>query len=302
MGERTGHSHRHTPFYQKLASGAIAGIFGTLIIFPVDLVKTRLQTQQTGAILYKNGWDCLKKVVKGEGFVGLYRGLQPSLIGVTPEKAIKLAVNDGMRHYLSRHTRVPEHELPLIYGMISGATAGLCQVLATNPMEIVKIQMQLAGTSGGAPKTLRSVLQQLGIRGLYYGAAATLSRDIPFSIIFFTSFSLFKSLLKGPESTQPTLFRVFCSGILAGSLAAVLATPMDVVKTRIQAAIHSHGPFDITHASRPSILSQYRDIIRIEGYSALMRGAVQRCCTIAPLFGISLLVYEVQQRLLARPL
>lgn len=165
-------------------------------------------------------------------------------------------------------------------------------------MEIVKIQMQLAGTTGGLPKTLTEVVGQLGFKGLYYGATATLCRDIPFSIVFFSSFSFLKNRLKRESSSQPSLPTVFLAGIIAGSLAAVVATPMDVVKTRLQASVHTYGPFDIVREKRPPLLSLYRDIVRNEGYSALMKGAIQRCCIISPLFGISLLVYELQQRFL----
>ena len=41
--------------------------------------------------------DCFKKIIKSEGPQGLYRGLPANLIGVVPEKAIKLAANDFFR-------------------------------------------------------------------------------------------------------------------------------------------------------------------------------------------------------------
>jgi solute carrier family 25 aspartate/glutamate transporter 12/13 len=52
--------------------------------------------QRTGAyigeLMYRNSFDCFKKVLRHEGFSGLYRGLVPQLMGVAPEKAIKLTV------------------------------------------------------------------------------------------------------------------------------------------------------------------------------------------------------------------
>ena len=66
-------------------------------MYPIDLVKTRLQNQRTGSyvgeLMYKNSFDCFKKVVRHEGVRGLYRGLAPQLVGVAPEKAIKLTVS-----------------------------------------------------------------------------------------------------------------------------------------------------------------------------------------------------------------
>ena len=51
-------------------------------------------------VLYKNSWDCFKKVLTNEGPLGLYRGLIPQLIGVSPEKAIKLTVRFSILLFL----------------------------------------------------------------------------------------------------------------------------------------------------------------------------------------------------------
>lgn len=55
-----------------------------------------MQNQRVGAdigeVMYRNSVDCFKKVIRHEGILGLYRGLVPQLMGVAPEKAIKLTV------------------------------------------------------------------------------------------------------------------------------------------------------------------------------------------------------------------
>lgn len=70
---------------------------GATAVYPIDLVKTRMQNQRSGPmvgeLMYKNSWDCFKKVIRHEGVLGLYRGLGPQLVGVCPEKAIKLTVH-----------------------------------------------------------------------------------------------------------------------------------------------------------------------------------------------------------------
>lgn len=70
---------------------------GATAVYPIDLVKTRMQNQRAGSfigeLMYRNSFDCFKKVIRHEGFFGLYRGLVPQLMGVAPEKAIKLTVN-----------------------------------------------------------------------------------------------------------------------------------------------------------------------------------------------------------------
>jgi solute carrier family 25 aspartate/glutamate transporter 12/13 len=110
--------------------GAIAGAFGATMVYPIDLVKTRMQNQRSnlvGETLYKNSIDCFRKVLKNEGFKGLYSGLGPQLIGVAPEKAIKLTVNDFVRTNLT--DKNGKITFPL--EMLAGGTAGACQVVFT---------------------------------------------------------------------------------------------------------------------------------------------------------------------------
>ena len=81
-------------------------------------------------------------------------------------------------------------------------------------MEMIKIQMQISKAKN--PSTL-AIIQSLGLKGLYKGTITTLARDVPFSLIFFPSFSIFKSF--GTSDSESTPFRiVFISGIVAGVL------------------------------------------------------------------------------------
>lgn len=176
--------------------------------------------------------SCARKVLANEGLRGLYRGLSANLIGVTPEKAIKLAVNDYARAYFGKRLNMAPEMIPAFYGMAAGAIAGFCQVIATNPMEIVKIQMQLASrepASFPGAKSLISVVKRLGFAGLYRGTVATLSRDIPFSILFFQSFASLKQvfILTLSNHEGPHLLPSLTAGMLAGGISAFVATPMD---------------------------------------------------------------------------
>lgn len=121
----------------KLACGAFAGIVGTSLIYPLDFVKTRLQNSDLKSS------QIVHDIYRTSGIKGFYRGLFANLLGISPEKAIKLAVNDYVREYYTTMLNVQESELPFKYGIIAGSTAGFCQVIVTNPMEMTKIQMQM---------------------------------------------------------------------------------------------------------------------------------------------------------------
>lgn len=111
------------------ALGSLAGAFGAFMVYPIDLVKTRMQNQRStgvGNVLYKNSLDCAQKVIKNEGFRGLYSGVLPQLVGVAPEKAIKLTVNDLMRGKL---TDKDTGNIKLPAEILAGGMAGGCQVV-----------------------------------------------------------------------------------------------------------------------------------------------------------------------------
>jgi solute carrier family 25 aspartate/glutamate transporter 12/13 len=164
------------------ALGSLAGAFGAFMVYPIDLVKTRMQNQRSsgaGHVLYKNSLDCARKVIKNEGFTGLYSGVLPQLVGVAPEKAIKLTVNDLVR---GKMTDKSTGTIKLPLELLAGGTAGACQVVFTNPLEIVKIRLQIQGELAknveGVPKrSAMWIVKNLGLVGLYKGATACLLRD-----------------------------------------------------------------------------------------------------------------------------
>lgn len=170
------------------ALGSLAGAFGAFMVYPIDLVKTRMQNQRSsgvGQVLYKNSLDCAKKVIKNEGFKGLYSGVLPQLVGVAPEKAIKLTVNDLVRGKL---TDKSTGSIKLPFELLAGGTAGACQVVFTNPLEIVKIRLQIQGELAknveGVPKrSAMWIVRNLGLVGLYKGATACLLRDGEFTTL-----------------------------------------------------------------------------------------------------------------------
>uniref|UniRef100_A0A4W3I202 EF-hand domain-containing protein n=1 Tax=Callorhinchus milii TaxID=7868 RepID=A0A4W3I202_CALMI len=208
---------------------------GATTVYPIDLVKTRMQNQRTTKLIsdksmYKNSFDCFRKVVQYEGIIGLYRGLIPQLMGVAPEKAIKLTVNDFVRDIFLRKNGT----LSLPGEFLAGGCAGASQVIFTNPLEIVKIRLQVAGedTSGHRVSAF-SIVKDLGFFGLYKGAKACFMRDIPFSAIYFPSYAHIKIALADKDGLVSP-WNMLLAGAVAGMPAASLVTPADVIKTRLQ--------------------------------------------------------------------
>lgn len=281
--------------------GSVAGAFGAFMVYPIDLVKTRMQNQRgadPGQRLYKNSVDCFRKVVANEGFRGLYSGVLPQLVGVAPEKAIKLTVNDIVRGAL---TDKKSGQISLPYEILSGGTAGACQVVFTNPLEIVKIRLQVQGemvktTEGAQKRSAMWIVKNLGLKGLYKGASACLLRDVPFSAIYFPTYSHLKKDLFGESPTKKLgIVQLLTAGAIAGMPAAYLTTPCDVIKTRLQVEARKGD------TSYTGLRHAAQTILKEEGFKAFFKGGPARILRSSPQFGFTLAAYEVLQSVLPFP-
>ncbi|KAL1840215.1 hypothetical protein VTJ49DRAFT_698 [Mycothermus thermophilus] len=284
----------------NFALGSMAGAFGAFMVYPIDLVKTRMQNQRgadPGQRLYNNSIDCFRKVVRNEGFRGLYSGVLPQLVGVAPEKAIKLTVNDLVRGWLT------DKNGNIWWGseLIAGGAAGGCQVVFTNPLEIVKIRLQVQGEVAksveGAPKrSAMWIVRNLGLVGLYKGASACLLRDVPFSAIYFPVYNHLKKDLFGESSTKKLgVLQLLTAGAIAGMPAAYLTTPCDVIKTRLQVEARKGDTAytGLRHAAKT--------IWKEEGFRAFFKGGPARIFRSSPQFGFTLAAYELLQNILPFP-
>ncbi|KAK9330063.1 mitochondrial carrier domain-containing protein [Lipomyces starkeyi] len=82
-----------------LTMGAISGSVGASVVYPVNVLRTRLQAQGTAAHpqTYTGMTDVLQKTIKLEGYRGLFRGLIPNLAKVAPSVSISYLVYENCK-------------------------------------------------------------------------------------------------------------------------------------------------------------------------------------------------------------
>jgi len=82
--------------------GAFSGAFGASVVYPVNLLRTRLQAQ--GTVLhpptYTGIFDVARKTVKNEGVRGLFKGITPNLLKVVPAVSITYVVYENAKKAL----------------------------------------------------------------------------------------------------------------------------------------------------------------------------------------------------------
>jgi len=280
----------------------IAGAISAVVVYPIDLIKTRMQCQRimlNKRRLYKNSIDCFFKTLRSERPIGLFAGLTPQLVGITPEKVIKFTVHDMLyKSFKNLNGEGEQKEINLrLFEVMSGACSGACQVLVTNPMEIIKIRLQVQGETIKqfvtvdktllVPRSAIDIIKELGLVGLYKGAASCLLRDIPFSAILFPVFSITKDFLKIKEgSTDLSISNLLISGSVAGTSASFLTSPADTIKTRLQ-VIPRDG-----ECAYLGIYDCAAKIYQQEGITAFFKGTTMRVLRSAPQFAITLFAYE----------
>lgn len=259
---------------QHLGGGGLAGAVGATVVYPLDTIKTRLQAQSHKDGKYKDVLDCFRRLLSEEGLGSLYSGLVPQLLGIAPEKALKLTVNEIMLEILEQ--LLPGARLWTLE-FIAGGGGGFSQVLITNPMEIVKLRLQIQSNKLVSRKGLWEVVQELGLQGLYSGSGITLARDVPSSGIFFACYALITQLY--PEHR-------FWAGFIAAIPATILVTPLDVIKTRLQ--------METPPGEEPykNAWHCFRVLLQQEGVRGLFRGGLLRVLRTSPQFGITLMVYS----------
>eukprot|EP01006_Ploeotia_vitrea_P045473 TRINITY_DN66943_c6_g1_i1.p1 TRINITY_DN66943_c6_g1~~TRINITY_DN66943_c6_g1_i1.p1 ORF type:complete len:309 (-),score=17.06 TRINITY_DN66943_c6_g1_i1:194-1120(-) len=287
------------PFKWKLFVGSVAGIVGVSMTFTLDYCKTMLQRQSPSnpGFGYKSFLDCYRGELKRVGFIGMHDGYKANIVGILPEKGLKLACFDQFCDLLKGNNR----EATLLQQLCAGAGAGFCQDIATTPMEMVKLNMQgevaEAARAGREPMSTSQLVNKLGFRGCYSGYVATVARDIPYSAMFFSGQAQLKKVFTGGRR-PPTFAESLSAGIISGVISGILATPMDVIKTRMQ---NQHKllldkadvPWGKPYASLPSA---YVRLPTEEGVKALFKGSSPRAIATAPLMGISVALYDIVGR------
>jgi solute carrier family 25, member 39/40 len=185
--------------------------------------------------------------------------------------------------------------VPLTAGVIARTAVSTIM----SPLELIRTNLQSTPASPNIPNTLNSVLisiqaciREQGVRSLWRGLGPTLWRDVPFSGLYWAGYESMKTHFRLHHIDG--VWVAFVSGALSGTMAALVTSPMDVLKTRRQAFIMTP-----VVNSRVSNISLFSQIIRIEGVSALFAGTVPRMAKIAPACGIMIACFEVSQQLLS---
>ncbi|KAK1758348.1 mitochondrial carrier protein RIM2 [Echria macrotheca] len=197
---------KENPFAKSWAhfvAGGIGGMTAATLTAPLDVLKTRLQSDFYQAQLrasraahatsmnpiraagyhFAETFQILGSVYRQEGPRALFKGLGPNLIGVVPARSINFFTYGTGKRVIAEYLNGGKDSTWV--HLAAGIVAGVTTSTATNPIWMVKTRLQLdrniAAQSGGVKRRqyknswdcIKQILRNEGIRGLYKGMSAS---------------------------------------------------------------------------------------------------------------------------------
>mmetsp|Transcript_9715 Transcript_9715/g.35583 ORF Transcript_9715/g.35583 Transcript_9715/m.35583 type:complete len:584 (-) Transcript_9715:110-1861(-) len=179
---------------QRIAAGAGAGATSTLLLYPLDVIRTRLTNcnikMTSGAVIQYVG-----KMWSTEGVGAFYRGLGPALSGMIPEAAIVYGSYDLLKDGAARALGVDQ--LGLVGSLGCGVVAALSGQTVAYPLEAISRRMAM-GVEGNMLQIAIKVTREEGALALFKGIPAASAKVIPMAMLSFGTYEAIQRLLDRP--------------------------------------------------------------------------------------------------------
>ncbi|KAG7399035.1 ADP/ATP carrier protein [Phytophthora boehmeriae] len=265
---------------EMMAAATAAGVGGflsTSILFPLDTIKTRIQS---GAPLLPEDDEQSDRKSKHVALVkSLYQGIQ--------YKAAESSTSKFMYFYaytMLAQMVAPKDGKPIgtLTDLAIGYVSELCHLPVTMPMELVGTRLQTSSESGGVLQILRSIVKESGVGGLYKGLGAYFVLCLQ-PAIQYTVFERLKGLYlrKFKQASQALgALEAFVLGAVARSIATLVLFPYIRAKVLMQSKKKQTAVADLEQgqvspagrASKETIASTLQRVYKEEGPLALYRG------------------------------
>lgn len=176
---------------KSFLAGSLAGLVSSICTCPLDLARARMAVSNSDKIRLV---DIFTRVVTKDGYLALYRGCLPSMIGIVPYAGVTFFTYETAKrlHYEQTGKKEPNHLQRLAFG----ALAGLLGQSASYPLDMVRRRMQTSATKLRMTETARRIVADPNpLRSMYRGLSLNWIKG-PISVgISFTTFDLLTKFL-----------------------------------------------------------------------------------------------------------
>ncbi|KAI4330706.1 hypothetical protein MLD38_028966 [Melastoma candidum] len=309
-----------------LGAALFSGV--SAMLYPIVLLKTRQQVaSQSQVSCIKIGYT----IVRHEGLKALYRGFGTSLMGTIPARALYMGALEVTKSNVGTATislGLPEATAATIANAAAGLSAAMAAQLVWTPVDVVSQRLMVQGGRAagllGVPDTLnckymngvdvfRKILRTDGLRGLYRGFGISILTYAPSNAVWWASYSVAQRLVWGalgsykfknydgsgdivngvikPDGKTVMLVQGV-SAAMAGGVSALITTPLDTIKTRLQVL-----DGDENGRRGPTVGQTIRKLVREGGWTACYRGLGPRWASMSMSATTMITTYEFLKRL-----
>jgi len=303
-------SHGLSPASIETIAGLTAGLISTIIVHPLDIIKTRLQVDTSSHPLLNSSRSVLRDILRNEGptrLSALYRGLTPNLVGNSAGWGLYfLWYGEAQDVIRSWRGYTPDQQLTSVDYLSASSASGVLSAILTNPIWVVKTRMlstsaAQAGAYPGMMYGLKAIYRTEGVRGFFHGLTPTLA-GVSHGALYFMAYEKLKLWRKKSKQDQTlTNLDTIIASSLSKTFAGTLTYPHQLVRARLQ----TYDPGATTHVRGPGLVALIKQIWLNEGFVGYYKGLFPNLLRVVPSTCVTFLVYENTRwalpRILATP-
>lgn len=279
------------PVYMKFLFASTSGVAATLVCYPLDLVKNRMQVYGKISKGKIATMDVVNLILKDKGILGFYKGLGTSVI----RQSLYTGTRMGMYQALLEHVNNKYGPASLLVkcglGVVSGAMGGIAGLPPDVALTRISTDELLPPDKRRNYKSTLDALTRMymeeGPSTLFLGFVPVVLRAVILNTTQVLSYYQFKEtiLRSGLMGDNPSL-HIVCS-MLSAFVTTCVVLPMDMAKTRMQNMRVIDGKPEYNNLGH--VLTS---VIKREGPLALWSGFTPLLIRNGPQFIVIFVVYE----------
>ncbi|XP_072231433.1 dicarboxylate carrier UCP2-like [Leuresthes tenuis] len=285
----------------KFFGAGLAACIADLITFPLDTAKVRLQIQGeshkiegSGAVKYRGVFGTITTMVRTEGARSLYNGLVAGLQRQMSFASVRIGLYDSMKQFYTRGS----DNAGIVARLMAGCTTGAMAVTFAQPTDVVKVrfQAQVRLTEGerrytGTLDAYKTIARDEGVRGLWKGCMPNITRNVIVNCAELVTYDTIKELILKYGLMTDNLPCHFTAAFGAGFCTTIVASPVDVIKTRFMNS--ASGQYS-------SAINCALTMVRNEGATAFYKGFMPSFLRLGSWNIVMFVTYEQLKRSMTR--
>ena len=265
-------------------SGAICASGVHLMVTPLDVIKTKIQTDPQN---YPGPISSFQKIVEERGITGFFNGWIPTFVGFFFWGGFSYSLTEVIRRALIIQAGTQSANLEIQIVLVSASIGAFFGTFILVPFESVRIRSVAQPDFGkNIFDVTKRMITEEGAWSLFSAAPPLLLKEVPFAMAKFSIFAavtrfLYQTFPAAQEDIQLSLLVSLVGGIFGGAMAAVISNPADATISEMKKSVSDVSPLDAA-----------KTVIERGGYSNLMRGLPIRMLFYPLVVSTQFLIYD----------